>query len=135
MEDENNNIKVREIAFDPAHPLTEQVQVAALSLADVSGILEVQVLSSNSLRVSYELLQITLEQIEIGLYDAGFHLSNKLIYKIKRALYYYTEDTERANKGCPKGSSNCTRKVFIEHYRHSQHGCRDHRPDHWRQYH
>ncbi|KHF26321.1 hypothetical protein [Solemya velum gill symbiont] len=134
MEDKKNNFKVRELAFDPAHPDPDQVQAAALSLADITGILEVHVTSTQSLRVHYELLEISLEQIETGLIDAGFHLSNKLMHKIKRALHYYTEEVERANQGCAKGNSNCTRKVFIEHYRHGQHGCRDHRPNHWRHY-
>ena len=135
MKRQKNNLKVRELYFDPAHPEPDQVRIAALSLADVPGIIEVQLISAQSLRVSYELLVISLEQIENSLIEAGFHLSNKLLYKLKRALYYYTEETERANQGCSKGDSNCTRKVFIEHYRHSKHGCRDHRPSHWRHYH
>ena len=53
---------------------------------------------------------------------------------MKRALYYYTETTLRANCGCPQGTSNCTKKVFALHYQQRDHSCRDHRPEHWRRY-
>ena len=131
---EGKNIKHREIVFCGTDPNHDQARQAALRLADVEGIHELRVVTDEALHVSYHLLEITLEQIENGLREAGFHLSNKLIYKIKRALHYYTEETERANQGCPKGSSTCTRPVFIAHYQHKTHGCRDHRPDHWRRY-
>lgn len=131
---EGQNIKHREIVFDAINPNHGQALGAAMRLADVVGIHEVRVITSEALHISYHLLEITLEQIEDGLRGAGFHLSNKLLYKLRRSLHYYTEETERANKGCPKGSSNCTRTVFIAHYQHKEHGCRDHRPDHWRRY-
>lgn len=132
--DENLSHKHREILFDPLHPNCDQAREAALRLADVDGLMQVQVISSTALRVSYDLAAITLKEIEEALSEAGFHLSNKLIYKLRRALWYYTEDTQRANAGCPRGSSNCTRKVFIERYKSAEHGCRDVRPDHWRKY-
>jgi hypothetical protein len=131
---EETNIKHREIVFDSNHPDPQQGKTAALRLPDVPGVLDVQVISDTAIKVSYHLLDIDLQQIENGLVDAGFHLSGKLIYKLKRALYYYTEETERANKGCCKTDPNCTRKVFIERYKQIRHGCRDDRPDHWRRY-
>ena len=73
-------------------------------------------------------------EIETALTEAGYHLSSRLLYKLKRALHYYTEETERANNGCPRGDSNCTQRIFISHYGRHAHGCRDHRPDHWRKY-
>lgn len=105
-----------------------------MRLADVEGVEQVQVISPEALGISYDLLSISLIQIETALEDAGFHLSNKLIYKLRRALYYYTEETQRANAGCPRGESNCTRQVFIQRYQQIKHGCRDNRPDHWRKY-
>jgi hypothetical protein len=86
------------------------------------------------LRVTYHLLEICLADIEALLEQHGFHLDNRLMHKIKRALYRYTEDTQRANLGCAKGESNCTEKVFVNRYRNRDHGCQDVRPDHWRRY-
>lgn len=127
-------IKHREIVFDALHPDCDQAHTAALSLAGVEGVLRVQVISPTALQVSYDLLNVSLQQLEEALDEAGFHLSGKLIYRLRRALYYYTEETQRANAGCPHGDSNCTRKVFIDRYRRREHGCRDSRPDHWRKY-
>ena len=127
-------IKHREIVFDPLHPDCDQAQTATLSLADVAGVQQVQVISPTALRVTYDLLSISLQQIDEALDEAGFHLSGKLVCKLRRALYYYTEETQRANAGCPHGESNCTRKVFIARYRQLNHGCRDNRPEHWRKY-
>ena len=133
MED-HDSIKHREIVFETLHPDCDQARTAALRLADVEGIEEVQVISPTALRVTYDLLSVSLEQIEEALDAAGFHLCGKLLHRLRRALYYYSEETQRANAGCAKGESNCTREVFIQRYRRMDHGCRDNRPGHWRKY-
>ena len=127
-------VKYREIVFDSLQPDGDQAPTAALSLSGVDGIEQVQVIDCWALGVRYDLLLISLEQIEDALTEAGFHLSNRLIHKLRRSLYYYTEETQRANAGCPRGESNCTREIFIQRYRRLDHGCRDHRPEHWRKY-
>lgn len=127
-------IKLREIEFMDLHPDREQARTAARLLTGISGIMEVSAPSAVLLQVRYDLLQVSLEQIETALGEFGFHLSNKLVHKLRRALYYYTEETERANNGCPRGDSNCTRKIFINRYQQLEHGCQDPRPDHWRRY-
>ena len=131
---EEASIKHREIVFDSNHPDPQQGKTAALRLSDVPGVLDVQVISDTAIKVSYQLLEIDLQQIEDGLVDAGFHLSGKLIYKLKRALYYYTEETQRVNNGCPRGDSNCTRNVFVNRYSRLDLETRDPRPEHWREY-
>ncbi len=40
----------------------------------------------------------------------------------------------RENCGCKRGDSNCTTRVFAKRYQALEHGCRDHRPEHWRRY-
>lgn len=127
-------IKQREVVFCMLHPDPRQAHTAAAVLEGVDGILALDVPRESHLKVSYNLLQITLEGIEGLLSDRGFHLDNSLMAKLRRALYHYTEDTQRENMGCPKGESNCTAKVFISSYRRREHGCRDERPDHWRRY-
>ena len=127
-------IKHREIGFRELHPDPDQSGTAARFLADVDGILAAEPAHATLLRVRYDVLTVTLEDIEDALAELGLHLDNRLLYRMKRALYYYTETTLRANCGCPQGTSNCTKKVFALHYQQRDHSCRDHRPEHWRRY-
>jgi len=127
-------IKHREIAFRELHPNANQAQTAAGFLADVDGVLASEPASPTLLRVRYDVLAVTLKEIEDALRELGLHLDNRLMLRLRRALCYYTEETLRANCGCPDGPSNCTRKVFATRYQHMEHGCRDQRPEHWRRY-
>ena len=131
---EQDFVKQREIVFRYLHPDCNQAQTAADFLSDVEGIIRVDTDSEILVRVSYHLLKITLQQIEDALKEIGLHIDNSLILRIKRALHYYSEDTQRANVGCSQGESNCTRNVFALRYRTLDHTCRDHRPEHWRRY-
>ncbi len=127
-------IRRREIHFVEFHPDPDQAGSAARFLQGVDGVIATGHPSPRLLLVEYDLLEITLEQIESALGEIGLHIDNRLVYRLKRALHYYTESTLRANLGCAKGESNCTRKVFVERYRKLEHGCRDRRPEHWRRY-
>jgi len=133
-EEADNLLKHREIAFSKLHPDPNQAQTATLLLSDLDGVRHVHFVSPTFMRISYQVLQISLQDIEDILKELGFHLDNRLIYRMKRSLYYYTEETQRANNGCIKGDSNCTQKVFIKRYQAMKHGCRDQRPAHWRKY-
>ena len=135
MENQGDSLfKAREIAFCTLHPDPNQPGSAAELLIELDGVDQVDPLDHGTLRVTYHLLEICLADIESLLEQHGFHLDNRLMHKIKRALYRYTEDTQRANLGCAKGESNCTEKVFVNRYRNRDHGCQDVRPDHWRRY-
>jgi|WetSurSiteA1Bulk_404760.scaffolds.fasta_scaffold34164_2 hypothetical protein len=127
-------IKHREIAFSALHPSADQAQVAACFLADAPGVQRAEPITTHLLAVSYDLRCITLEEIDCSLVELGLHLSCGLIHRIKRALYYYAEETQRANCGCPRGQSNCTDRVFVTRYQRLNHNCRDTRPEHWRRY-
>ncbi|MEJ2575752.1 MAG: hypothetical protein P8106_03445 [Gammaproteobacteria bacterium] len=127
-------IKLREISFNTLHPDPRQAYAAATLLEDVAGVLELEVVDDALLRVRYHILQTTLADLEALVEERGFHLDNGIIQKVKRALYRYTEETQRANLGCTKGESNCTRKVFATSYQQRDHGCRDERPQLWRRY-
>lgn len=126
--------KHRDIHFVELHPDPQQAHTAALLLADIEGITHLNPVSKHHLKVSYNVMEITLEQIENGLAQMGLHLDNRLLYRLKRALHYYTEDTQRANHGCHRGDTKCTRKIFADRYQRLEHGCRDDRPQHWRKY-
>lgn len=126
--------KQRDIIFHPVHADENQSLTASQMLRDIDGIFLADNLSPTHLIVRYDLRFFMLSDIEDLLTTVGFHLDNNLLIKIKRALYSYTEETERSNMGCPLGQSNCTREVFINRYKQLPHGCRDKRPDHWRNY-
>lgn len=127
-------IKQREISFCTLHPDRAQAHTAGAFLSDVPGIRHAFAPNNALLRVEYELLEVTLFEIEQMLEERGFHLDNRLFQKLRRALFYYTEDTQRANLGCGRGESNCTKKVFASNYKRRDHGCQDDRPAHWRRY-
>lgn len=129
-----DRIKSREIPFQEIHPDPHQAQTAARFLSDVDGILDTSPIAPTLLRVTYDVLVTRLQEIEEALTELGLHIDNRLMYRIRRALYYYTEETLRANCRCRDGESNCTKKVFAKRYELIEHGCRDDRPEHWRRY-
>lgn len=130
---EADRIKTRQIPFCPIHPDPNQAQTAAHFLAEVEGVLRAEAQSPTLLELTYDVLQATLKEIEEALTDLGLHIDSTLMHRVKRALYYYSEETLRANMGCTR-RSNCTRKVFAKRYEALEHGCRDQRPEHWRRY-
>ena len=133
-ENPHDLVKHRDIHFFDLHPDPNQAETAALLLADVEGVVSATPVNPTHLQVSYQLMVISLEQIEHGLTAMELHLDNRLLYRLMRALHYYTEDTERANLGCTRSDSKCTRQIFADHYQRQHHGLRDQRPEHWRRY-
>jgi len=132
--EEADIVKQREITFTDHHPDQNQAKTAACMLLELDGVLHTAVVNPNLLKIEYNVLMISLEQIENLLSETHFHLCSKLIYKIHHALYYYTEEIQRANNGCSDEDHNSTRNIFINRYEHRKHGCLDTRPEHWRKY-
>jgi hypothetical protein len=131
---DSDAIKHREIWFRGPHRDPNQAQTATLVLSDVEGVLQVNPRHPELVQVTYDIRFITLQLIDGLLAELGFHLDNGLLTKLRRALYYYTEEAQQDVLGCKRGRGNCTQAVFINRYLHIEHGCRDIRPDHWRQY-
>jgi hypothetical protein len=104
-----------------------------LLLSDAEGIINIRHVNELCLYVSYDVRVLTLQAIEEALSNTGYHLDNRLLTRMKRSLYSYSEDTQRANLGCTDASGNTT-MVFVKRYSKNYHGCRDKRPDHWRKY-
>lgn len=127
-------LREREISFCTLHPDPDQAATAVAMLLTCDGITHAERLAPGRLLVHYNLRETRLAWIEKGLELRGFHLDNSLMARMRRALVHYLEDTECHNRGCGKGESNCTTKVFINRYRQRQHGCQDERPRHWRRY-
>ncbi len=126
-------IKRREIRFCHLHPDPEQARSALLLLSDAEGIKDIQYANELCLYVSYDVRILTLSIIEEALMRLGYHLDNRLMTRMKRALYTYSEDTQRANLGCAE-ETDTTTMIFIQRYSNLHHGCRDKRPEHWRKY-
>jgi hypothetical protein len=133
LENEPTPIKQREICFQTPHPDPQQAESALWIVKGVDGIVEANQINDRSITIRYDLRRINLQLIEATLAELGFHLEMSLIAKLKRALYYYTEETECANRGC-HSSRDDAREIFIQRYQQRPHGCRDHRPDYWRDY-
>jgi len=129
-------VKYRAIGFCNPHPDPQQALSAVLVLADIEGIIRVSIPDSTRsvLHVSYDLSEISLHIIEDLLTELGFHLDNSLLAKLKRALYYYTEENELQALDLPTGQDLSTREIFMRCYQCHSHGCRDERPQHWRKY-
>ena len=129
-------VKHREIGFRDPHPDPQQAHSAMLLLADIEGIIRISIPdpSHNTIHVSYDLSMICLRVLEALLSELGFHLDNSLIAKLKRALYYYTEENELESMAIHSGQGHSTRDIFMRCYRCKTHGCRDGRPEYWRKY-
>lgn len=129
-------IKHREIGFRDPHPDPQQAHSAAQVLGCVDGVVSVSVPSParNLLYVSYDITRIGLRAVEALLVELGFHLDDSLLFKLKRALYYFTEQNELDNLGINRDQDHSTREVFMRCYRCKSHGCRDERPEYWRKY-
>jgi hypothetical protein len=124
-------IKKREIRFCHLHPDKNQARSALLLLSDAEGIIDVQYGDALCLYVSYDVRLLTLQAIENVLIRLGFHLDSRLLSRMKRALYIYSEDTQRTNLGCSEITDTTT--VFVNRQAKGNR-CRDRRPEHWRKY-
>ena len=126
-------IKIRDILFQSPHDDAQQAHSASLTLLDLDGVQHATAVNANFLILHYDVREITLYDIETLLYELGYHLDNSLFCKLKRALFYYTEETQRANYGLSRHTKQYD-SVFVDQYERRSHGCRDQRPEHWREY-
>jgi hypothetical protein len=127
-------IKQRDILFMSPQRENDPASSAIILLNEIEGIIEVSRLHPFGINVTYHLLKITLNDIEDALQEIGFHLDNSVLSKLKRALFYYSEDTQLANLGYDHPESKSTLEIFINRYNQLPHGCRDERPVHFRNY-
>ncbi len=130
----NENIKLREIHFCSLDPNARPARDAAQLLLDAPGVEEVKALTRDSLQIRYNLEQISQQIIEDSLAELGFHLDNSLLSRMKRALIYYSEETQLANMGRSHDQASATLDIFISSYQQRRHGCRDSRPEYLRHY-
>ncbi len=125
--------KQREIVFnsEPAG----QVERAYRLLSGLPGCKVKYGNSTNSLHVSYNLRDYTLEGLESGLIEEGFQLENSTLHNIGRKVIYYCEDTICHNLDIPVyHTKKNEREVFVNAYDQTQHGDRDDTPPELREY-
>lgn len=135
MDSEESYMRHRELVFKGPQREQEQMDAAWLMLRNVPMIREVRNAGEKRLIVSYDIREMSYVELEQALIEVGFSLDNSLLAKLRRALYSYNEDTIRANLNLGSESlQGVAQKVFMNLYRQQEHGCRDHRPRHWREY-
>lgn len=132
--DSDDYIKQREILFVSPQQERDPATAAIVLLSNIDGIRDASRLDDNAIQVRYDLRTITLNTIEDALQELGFHLDNSVLSKLKRALFYYAEDTQLANLGYDHAESKSTLEIFISRYSQRTHGCRDDRPSYFRRY-
>lgn len=125
--------KQRDIVFSNEPP--EQLEQAYLLL---SGLLNCKVEygnTPNTLRVTYNLHNYTLEGLENALTEEGFHLDHSLLHSIGRKVIYYCEDTTCHNMEIPvHPTKKNEREVFVKAYDQQPHGDHDDIPPELREY-
>jgi len=125
--------KKRDIVFDAEPP--SQLERAYQLL---SGLPDCKVEygdAQNTLRVSYNLHHYTLNGLETGLTEEGFHLDHSPLHAIGRQIIHYCEDTACHNLDIPTHPTKKNeREVFIKAYDHELHGDHDDTPPEFRDY-
>jgi hypothetical protein len=127
-------IKQRDISFCTLAKDPKPAYSAALLLDGLDGVLRIAPQSTHLLTVEFSIHLVTLRLLHQVLTEVGFHLDNSVLYKIKNALYHYTEETQLANLGHVQGDSKSTTQIFINSYLQKTHGCQDERPHYFHRY-
>lgn len=133
MSDTSEPIKRRDILFSEEPP--GQVERAFRLLSGLPGCKVEYDNIPNTLHVSYNLHDYTLEGLENGLTEEGFHLDHSMLRAIERKVIYYCEDTICHNLDIPvHPTKQNEREVFIRAYDQEPHGDHDETPPELRDY-
>lgn len=87
-----------------------------------------------SLVVRYSIMEYSLEGLESALVEAGFHLDQSLLTRLRRAFVYFCEETQRHNLLSPERLVKQSNEVYIKAYGHHPHGDHDDTPPELREY-
>ena len=88
-------IKKRKLKLLDAHT-DEQCSIIESELKSMMGIIDVS-FESDFLMITYDLLQVTTEQIEVAIEKTGNRLSADMGTRLKQAFIHYLEETELDN--------------------------------------
>ena len=124
--------KAREIRFRPLPP--GQLERALRSLRLLKGLTVESGRRPLSLVVRYSIMEYSLEGLESALAEAGFHLDQSLLTRLRRAFVYFCEETQRHNLLSPERLVKQSNEVYIKAYGHHPHGDHDDTPPELREY-
>ncbi len=89
----------------------------------------------NALRISYSLLDYSLEGVEQALIKEGFRLDDAALNQIERKLIHYREQVEYHNLNISEWpAKGRDREAFVKAYEHHLHGDHDDTPPELREY-
>jgi hypothetical protein len=123
--------KRREIAFHTTPP--GQVGMALAFLKELPN-LAVDQRGPLLIEVSYCVQEYTIEAIDGALSRIGCHLETSLLFRLRRALYYYVERIQRDNMALPEIHTKDYSMAHAEAWKKRLHGDHDDTPAEWRQY-
>lgn len=89
----------------------------------------------DSLLVSYNLLDYSMEGLENALVKEGFYLDGSIWHGIGRKLVHYSEEMQYHNLNTPERKTKAReREIFANAYGHHPHGDHDDTPEELREY-
>ncbi|MBY0445783.1 MAG: hypothetical protein K2Q15_11305 [Burkholderiales bacterium] len=110
-----------------------QAAHAAVYLSTLDGVSAQALSDAPCISVHYRLPECSLTQIENHLKQAGFHLDESILSKIKRALVHYCEDIACSNLEIPEHNIK-SRDVYVKVWDNHPHGDHDETPEELRRY-
>lgn len=129
----DDTIKHRDLVFsdEPAGQLDRAVAL----LSELEGVEVERTMETNCLRITYSLLDHSLEGIEHMLATQGIQLEEGPLGQISRKLIFYREDVEYHNLNIRERPVKAREKeVFVKAYDHRLHGDHDDTPPELRDY-
>ncbi|WP_410498958.1 hypothetical protein [Chitinibacter sp. S2-10] len=127
----HDDIKHRDIVFSGL-PLDQANQAAKL-LNRIPGVLCQAFASQHRVAVQYHMDEHSLLELETRLLEAGFHLDNNILQKIKRTLAHYCEEVYHDNRAIPEHNIK-SRDVYVKVWEKHPHGDHDETPEELRRY-
>jgi len=121
MDNSSELVKQRDIIFSPQP--NGQLERAHQFLSGLTGCTVTHGDTQDTLRVSYNLHQHTLEGLEKRLIEEGFVLDHSMLHTIERNIIHYSEDTICHNMDVPAHPTKKNeREVFVKAYEQEPHG-------------
>jgi hypothetical protein len=129
----DETLKQRELLFaaDPPDQAVRALEV----LGKVNDLQVEPGVQPNSLRISYNLLDHSLEELEKLLTGQGFSFDSSVMYQIDRRFIHYSEEVEYHNLNTPERlTKSGGREIFVKAYDRHLHGDHDDTPPALRDY-
>jgi hypothetical protein len=131
QQDEINKQHVLYFAAEPAG----QIERAYKLLNGLENLKVEMGSEPDSLRISYSLLDYSLERLENALILEGFCFRESMLHKLGKKLIYYCEDVQYHNLNTPEHLTKSNHpRIFTKIYDQHPHGDHDETPKELREY-